>query len=76
MNSPRSIETKQSEITPIEILKQSPNVEKLRQLQLKNESLEKELIKSQIKIKKLEEIIKSKQEKEYIVFNINKIDKK
>jgi hypothetical protein len=63
MNSPRCTENKKNEIVIID----SKYEMKITELINKNEELERELLKSKIFIKKLEESIKAKQEMEYKV---------
>ena len=62
LNSPRSLEFIQSDKQKSAILE-----ERLKELTLKNEYLEKEVLKYKMKTKNLEDISKIKLEKEYIV---------
>ncbi len=65
MNSPRCTESKKNEI----VITDSKYEMKISELMNKNEELERELLKSKIIIKKLEESMKAKQEIEYKVIS-------
>jgi hypothetical protein len=76
MNSPDSISISMNSSRPLETIKEKNTMykellqekeEKIKELSEKNEKYEKDCLKFQIQIKNLEEKIRIKQEKEYVV---------